>query len=139
MAVQPDISIRASTALDFVAGKPPEFTKLEPNALEIPTVRSPNEALFDTIKELPVRELVLDGHRLLANLNGMVQDGEGKPGALPAMLADLRRGEPFIPGDLDRTLLLDLSSRSGVYDIDDASRHELRDQFWWHVQRLGIR
>lgn len=59
--------------------------------------------------------------------------------ATPAMLADLRRGEPFIPGDLDRTLLLDLSSRSGVYDIDDASRHELRDQFWWHVQRLGIR
>jgi paraquat-inducible protein B len=77
--------------LDFVTGKPPEFTKLEPNALEIPTVRSPNEALFDTIKELPVRELVLDGHRLLANLNGMVQDGEGKPGALPAMLADLAK------------------------------------------------
>lgn len=58
--------------------------------------------------------------------------------ATPAMLIDLRKGEPFIPGDLDRTLLLDLSSRSGIYDIDDIARHELRDRFWMHVKRLKM-
>ena len=58
--------------------------------------------------------------------------------ATPEMLIELRRGEPFIPGDLDRTLLLDLSSRSGVYDIDDQSRHALRDRFWAQVKRLKM-
>lgn len=58
--------------------------------------------------------------------------------ATPEALISLRRSEPFIPGDLDRTLLLDLSSRSGVYDIDDESRHALRDTFWAWINRLKL-
>lgn len=37
---------------------------------------------------------------------------------------------PFIPNDLDRTLLTDLSARLGVYDIDEATRYALRAHFW---------
>lgn len=58
--------------------------------------------------------------------------------ATPTMLIELRQSEPFIPGDLDRTLLLDLSARTGSYDIDDPSRHELRERFWGHVKRLKM-
>ncbi|MCB1301954.1 MAG: NYN domain-containing protein [Tetrasphaera sp.] len=58
--------------------------------------------------------------------------------ATPEMLIELRKSEPFIPGDLDRTLLLDLSSRTGEYDINDASRHVMRDRFWEQVKRLRL-
>ncbi|MEI2774690.1 MAG: NYN domain-containing protein [Tetrasphaera sp.] len=58
--------------------------------------------------------------------------------ATPDALVDLKRGRPFIPGDLDRTLLLDLSSRSGVNDIDDPTRHALRDRFWELVDRVRL-
>lgn len=37
---------------------------------------------------------------------------------------------PFIPNDLDRTLLTDLSAGLGVYDIDEATRYALRAHFW---------
>ncbi|MEO7060907.1 MAG: NYN domain-containing protein [Lapillicoccus sp.] len=42
------------------------------------------------------------------------------------LLAD----KPFIPSDLDRTLLTDLSARLGVYDINDEARYDLRESFW---------
>lgn len=42
----------------------------------------------------------------------------------------LLRGRPFIPGDLDRALLMDLSAGLGIYDIDDHTRVQLRDRFW---------
>lgn len=38
--------------------------------------------------------------------------------------------KPYIPSDLDRTLLTDLSARLGVYDIDDEARGDLRESFW---------
>jgi hypothetical protein len=44
---------------------------------------------------------------------------------------------PFIPSDLDRTLLTDLSARLGVYDIPDELRYRLREQFWDAVDELG--
>ncbi|PRY52474.1 uncharacterized LabA/DUF88 family protein [Knoellia remsis] len=58
--------------------------------------------------------------------------------ATPDALASLRESKPTIPGDLDRALLHDLSSRAGVYDIDDGSRHLVRDRFWFHVGRLRL-
>ncbi|KGN30068.1 hypothetical protein N802_09895 [Knoellia sinensis KCTC 19936] len=58
--------------------------------------------------------------------------------ATPADLQALRAAKPTIPGELDRALLLDLSGRTGVYDIDDASRHEVRDRFWYHVARVRL-
>jgi uncharacterized LabA/DUF88 family protein len=58
--------------------------------------------------------------------------------ANPETLIELRRGRPFIPGDLDRTLLLDLSSRSGVSIIDDVTRFALRDRFWEFVDRIRL-
>ncbi len=42
----------------------------------------------------------------------------------------VRRDRPFIPSDLDRTLLTDLSARLGVYDIDEATKYALRARFW---------
>lgn len=44
---------------------------------------------------------------------------------------------PFIPSDLDRTLLTDLSARLDVYDIPDELRYRLREQFWDAVDELG--
>ncbi|MFC7490528.1 MULTISPECIES: NYN domain-containing protein [unclassified Knoellia] len=58
--------------------------------------------------------------------------------ATPDALVALRASKPTIPGDLDRALLLDLSSRAGFYDIDDASRHEVRERFWFHVARVRL-
>ncbi len=42
----------------------------------------------------------------------------------------LLRGRPFIPGDLDRALLMDLSAGLGIYELDDHTRFALRDRFW---------
>ena len=58
--------------------------------------------------------------------------------ASPAMLAELRAGQPTIPGDLDRALLVDLSSRSGVYDIPDAARYALRERFWALIDKAKV-
>ncbi|MFC7485459.1 NYN domain-containing protein [Knoellia sp. CPCC 206453] len=58
--------------------------------------------------------------------------------ATPDDLVALRAAKPAIPGDLDRALLLDLSGRAGVYDIDDTSRHEVRERFWFHVARVRL-
>jgi hypothetical protein len=44
---------------------------------------------------------------------------------------------PFIPSDLDRTLLTDLSARLGVYDIADELRFRLREQFWDAMDELA--
>lgn len=58
--------------------------------------------------------------------------------ATPDALAQLRRGRPSIPSDLDRTLLLDLASRSDVYDLDDVSRYALRDRFWELIDQTKV-
>lgn len=58
--------------------------------------------------------------------------------ATPASLAELKAAQPTVPGELDRALLLDLSSRSGAYDIDDAARHGVRERFWHHVGRIRL-
>ncbi|MFW5473072.1 NYN domain-containing protein [Knoellia sp. CPCC 206450] len=58
--------------------------------------------------------------------------------ATPASLAELRAAQPTVPGELDRALLLDLSSRSVAYDIDDAARHGVRERFWHHVGRIRL-
>ncbi|MFL6079454.1 MAG: NYN domain-containing protein [Ornithinibacter sp.] len=42
----------------------------------------------------------------------------------------VRREQGFIPNDLDRTLLTDLSVRLGIYDIGDSTRYALRAHFW---------
>ena len=62
----------------------------------------------------------------------------GVDGELSEPLRALRAAKPTIPGELDRALLLDLSSRAGVYDINDASRHEVRERFWYHVARVRL-
>lgn len=58
--------------------------------------------------------------------------------ATPDDLVALRAANPTIPGELDRALLLDLSGRAGVYDIDDASRQDVRERFWFHVARVRL-
>ena len=44
--------------------------------------------------------------------------------------------KPFIPSDLDRALLLDLSARLDRYDVEDHLRFLLRDHFWEQVKHL---
>lgn len=58
--------------------------------------------------------------------------------ASPRMLAELKEQRPSIPGDLDRAMLVDLSNRSGVYDVDEHSRHELRNRFWQLVDQVRL-
>jgi hypothetical protein len=47
--------------------------------------------------------------------------------------AELTRGRPSIPREIDRALLLDLADALDVYDLSDPIRFRLRDRFW---QRL---
>ena len=58
--------------------------------------------------------------------------------ATPRMLTDLKEQRPSIPGDLDRAMLVDLSNRSGHYDVDEHSRHELRARFWELVDQVRL-
>lgn len=50
--------------------------------------------------------------------------------------AALREERPYIPRDIDRALLIDLSGDLGIYDIDDHTRYLLRDHFWPVVEEL---
>jgi len=43
----------------------------------------------------------------------------------------------MIPNELNRALLLDLSSRIGDYYLEDSVRHDLRRAFWDAVDRLS--
>ena len=72
--------------LDFEEAKPPVYAKIEPNLLEIPTTQSPNENLVETFKELPVREIVIEGRQMLGNINKLMVDAKGQPGPLPLLL-----------------------------------------------------
>ena len=58
--------------------------------------------------------------------------------ATPRMLTDLKEQRPSIPGDLDRAMLVDLSNRSGHYDVDEHSRHELRARFWELLDQVRL-
>lgn len=58
--------------------------------------------------------------------------------ATPEDLGRLKERRPSIPPDLDRALLMDLSTRSDHYDIDEVSRHELRNRFWRMVDQVKL-
>jgi uncharacterized LabA/DUF88 family protein len=58
--------------------------------------------------------------------------------ATPKMLAELKDQRPSIPGDLDRAMLVDLSNRSGDYDVDEHSRRALRNRFWELVGQVRL-
>ncbi|WP_347354730.1 NYN domain-containing protein [Intrasporangium sp.] len=47
-----------------------------------------------------------------------------------AELRAVRSERPYIPRDLDRAMLLDMSARLGMYDVDERSRLALREHFW---------
>jgi paraquat-inducible protein B len=72
--------------LDFASDGAPQFSDIEKNLLEIPTKRSPNEAIVDALRELPVREIVFEGQKLLAQVNRLMLATDGTPGPLPQML-----------------------------------------------------
>ncbi len=44
--------------------------------------------------------------------------------------ADLLGRKPYVPREIDRALLVDFSSRIGMYEIDEVSKFRLRDRFW---------
>ena len=75
--------------LDFEETKAPVFARIEPDLLEIPTTLSPNESIVETFKELPVREIVVEGRQMLNNINRLMVDAQGKPGPLPQMLQQI--------------------------------------------------
>ncbi len=59
--------------------------------------------------------------------------------ATPQSLVTLRANKPFIPSDIDRTLLIDLASHiDPSLDLDDTSRYALRDRFWDHIDRVKL-
>ena len=57
--------------------------------------------------------------------------------ARPDEVKHLRDGEPQIPGDIDRALLTDLSTRTGHYYIEDRDRHLLRERFWVSLKGMS--
>jgi paraquat-inducible protein B len=75
--------------LDFVDDNEAVLSKIEPELLEIPTVRSPNETLVDSFRELPVREIVAQVQTLVANMNKLMVASDGAPGVLPQTLRDI--------------------------------------------------
>ena len=56
--------------------------------------------------------------------------------ATPDALVDLRRAAPMIPAELDRALLVDLSSSAEGIDLTDRDRQYVRARFWYHVGRV---
>lgn len=55
--------------------------------------------------------------------------------AAPEEVATVNASRPVIPGNVDRLLLQDLVTRSGVYYIPDYARNILRQAFWDAVDR----
>ncbi len=51
-------------------------------------------------------------------------------GAGPDERAALTKARPMIPREVDRALLHDLCERLETYDLDDATRNDLRSCFW---------
>ncbi len=47
----------------------------------------------------------------------------------------LLSGRPSVPNDVDRALLTDASTATGVYTLDESVRFELRRQFWVVAER----
>ncbi|MCE1179321.1 MAG: NYN domain-containing protein [Micrococcales bacterium] len=58
--------------------------------------------------------------------------------ATPQALAELKASHPQIPAELDRVLLVDLSSHTEAYDLEESTRFRLRERFWVHVERVRI-
>ncbi|MFP5220009.1 MAG: NYN domain-containing protein [Actinomycetes bacterium] len=58
--------------------------------------------------------------------------GSASVAAREAVLA----GRPIIPQDLDRSLLLDLSAKLGVEELEPAARFRLREVFWERAEKL---
>ncbi len=52
-------------------------------------------------------------------------------------VSGLLDNEPQIPGDIDRALLIDLSTRLNSYALDEPMRHILRSRFW-HIARARL-
>jgi hypothetical protein len=52
--------------------------------------------------------------------------------------AQLLARRPYIPRELDKALLVDLSTRLGLYDVDETVRYAVRDRFWGLIE-LGAR
>ncbi len=55
--------------------------------------------------------------------------------ATPSRQQQLRDNQPYIPPELDRALLVDLSERLGAYEINEPARHRLRSRFWEAVHQ----
>ena len=77
--------------LDFATDSGPQFSDIEKDMLEIPTKRSPNEAIVDALTELPVREIVFEGQKLLAQVNRLMLTPSGTPGPLPQNAQPVQR------------------------------------------------
>ncbi|MGQ0630269.1 MAG: NYN domain-containing protein [Sporichthyaceae bacterium] len=56
--------------------------------------------------------------------------------ATPGARADLMRDRPSIPGEIDRTLLRDLSTRTDIFELPVEDRFALRRAFWERVDQL---
>jgi uncharacterized LabA/DUF88 family protein len=83
---------------------------------------SGREAVVDTHLSPETEQLVDEVvHGVVDTWKSTVTDDE---------LRLVRAERPYIPRDLDRTLLLDMSARLGIYDVDERTRLALREHFW---------
>lgn len=113
--------------LDFApAGDPPQFSRLELASFEIPTRRSTNEQIADTLRDVPIRELASDAQRLIAGVDRLLNDQPGKPAPLPALLnnlitlaADLDRSAPRMADEIGSTAR---EARTALATLAQAAR-----------------
>lgn len=89
------------------------------------------------------RTVVYPGYDALGDLEAEVEAvvrqvlGSYLKSATPADVSRLAAGKPFIPSEVDRALLLDLSDGLGTYDLSDGARHMLRSRFWEIFEELA--
>jgi paraquat-inducible protein B len=86
--------------LDFAPDVPPVLTGIDSGIAEIPTMRSPGEELVENLREIPFRDFIVDGRRLLQAAQRVLETADGKPGPLPTMLADVARLSRTVDGEV---------------------------------------
>ena len=85
--------------LDFAPDSPKTLARLNTAAIEIPTMRSSTEELSETLREVPVAEVIAEAQRLMMGIDRLVNGQAGEPGEVPAMLEQVTR----LAASLERT------------------------------------
>lgn len=124
VALTPDV--RAPTPAALAARRPPA------PPVPIPVATFPPSDPFASVRAAGLPRPVETDDSVISAVARDVLAGAIRRGT---SIEDMQASHPYIPGDLDRAMLIDLSARLGIYDLDDALRYRLRDLFWIEVDQ----